>query len=93
MHEYMGGPLVERLGFVNNRLKANCCLDFLCGDHLSPADVLFCNLRVSFFNDPNPEKQAFVAGLFEAIEPLNSYINKRKADFAKRLDSRPFRAY
>ena len=56
LKEYMGGPFVERMGFVNDRLKANFCQDFLCGDTLSMVDVLFCNLRFSFFNHPDPKK-------------------------------------
>ena len=76
----------KRLAQLTKRLEANSNQDYLVGDKLSMADVLFVDLRYSSFKSSPPEQ---VEEIFGPFPKLTAYFEKRKADFQKRFDSRP----
>ncbi len=64
MKEFMTTTFPARMAQLEKRLKENSTQDFLVGDKLSAADCLFCNLRFTTLNPPEPEKKAMIEGAF-----------------------------
>ena len=76
---------------LSKRLKENESQEYLVGNKLSVADVLYCNFRFTTLNQKDADKKAMIDGAFAAFEDVNKYFEARRGDFAKRLDSRPDR--
>ncbi len=75
---------------LEKRLKENSSQDYLVGDKLTAADVVWVDFIWSHaLNPSNPEDTNKVTEEKLKEAPLFwAYVNKRKADFAGRYDTR-----
>ena len=88
--EWVKDNLPKKLGQLQKRLEQNSNQDFLVGDKLSAADVVWCDLRFTALRGAKDEEwKKMLDDIFGKFDKVQAYYEKRKADFQKRLDTRP----
>ncbi len=75
---------------LEKRLKENCSQEFLVGDKLTAADLVWVNFVWSVVLNPtkSEEERKEIEAKFEKVPLFWAYVNKRKGDFAGRFDTR-----
>lgn len=86
------GILTTTLKILENRLKENSSQEYLVGDGLTPADVVYVSFVYSAALNPkhaeaHKEKQDKFRALLATFPTAEAYFNKRKGDFP-RLETR-----
>ena len=81
--------LPKRMPQLTKRLEANSNQDYLVGDKISMADILFLDFRYSSFGGITEELKQANIERFKPYPKLVAYFEKRRPDFAKTLDNRP----
>ena len=87
--EWVKENLPKRLGQFQKRLEQNSNPDFLVGDKLSAADVVWNDLRLTSLRGAKEDWAKMLDEIFGKFDKVQAYYAKRKADFQKRLDTRP----
>lgn len=90
--KFYEGILSTSLNILETRLKENSSQEFLVGDALTPADVVYNNFVWTMALNPmhaeeHKEKHEQFRGLLKNYPTAEAYFNKRKGDFP-RLETR-----
>lgn len=81
--------MVESLVSEEKKLKENVSQEYLVGDKLTAADIVFIDFVYSqMLNPKHEDRVAYNTEILKKFPLFSAYIEKRKADFP-RLKTRP----